>query len=47
MSAVVQPSVTTAVPGPATASALRELNEVYDVRAAQLVVDYERSHGNL
>ncbi|KAJ4313168.1 4-aminobutyrate transaminase [Fusarium piperis] len=46
MPSAIQTSVTTAVPGPATTAGLKDLNKVFDVRAAQLVVDYDKSHGN-
>ena len=47
MTVTLHNSVTTSVPGPATTAALKELNGVFDVRAAQLVVDYDKSFGNL
>lgn len=46
MSSVLQHSVTTEVPGPKSQAALKDLNTVFDSRAAHFVVDYEKSDGN-
>lgn len=40
------PRVLTQVPGPRTISTKEELDPIFDSRAVQLVIDYERSHGN-
>ena len=42
-----QPSIITAVPGPVSTDGLKALDSVFDARAAQLVLDYEKSSGNL
>lgn len=42
----IAPSVSTAVPGPATEQAKSSLDGFFDARAVQLVVDYEKSQGN-
>lgn len=41
------PQVYTSIPGPRTKEAAAALNEVFDTRSVNLVVDYEKSHGNL
>jgi len=50
MSAVPEPafpSVSTTVPGPATLKVKDELDVVIDSRTVQMVIDYEKSSGNL
>lgn len=42
----VAPNVLTQIPGPRTVSMKAELDEIFDSRAVQLVVDYEKSRGN-
>ncbi|KKF96352.1 4-aminobutyrate aminotransferase [Ceratocystis fimbriata CBS 114723] len=43
---VLEPSVSTAVPGPQTQAAIQALGEVFDARAVQIVADYDKSEGN-
>ncbi len=38
--------VTTAWPGPIAAQHMKELNQVQDVRTAQIIIDFEKSAGN-
>lgn len=40
------PQVVTQVPGPRSISTKERLDPVFDARAVQLVVDYEKSQGN-
>lgn len=42
-----RPHIATAVPGPATLGTKSALDGITDARAVQLVVDYEKSTGNL
>ncbi|KIM93411.1 hypothetical protein OIDMADRAFT_173196 [Oidiodendron maius Zn] len=42
----VAPRVLTQVPGPRTLSTKKELDPIFDSRATQLVIDYEKSYGN-
>lgn len=45
MSPVLEPAVTTQVPGPVSQATVKELNDVFDARAVHFVVDYEKSSG--
>lgn len=45
MSAVLEPTVTTPVPGPVSQANADKLNSVFDARAVHFVVDYTRSSG--
>ena len=38
--------VTTSWPGPLAAAAMKELNQVQDVRTAQIIIDFDKSAGN-
>ena len=38
--------VTASWPGPLAAAAMKELNQVQDVRTAQIIVDFDKSAGN-
>jgi 4-aminobutyrate aminotransferase/(S)-3-amino-2-methylpropionate transaminase len=40
------PVVKTDIPGPQSREAIRELDEVFDTRSLNMLVDYEKSHGN-
>lgn len=40
------PAVHTAVPGPRSQELIKDLDEVFDTRALNTLVDYERSVGN-
>ena len=40
------PAVATAIPGPATQSAIAELDSVFDARSLNMMCDYRRSVGN-
>ncbi|OAQ65443.2 aminotransferase class-III [Pochonia chlamydosporia 170] len=46
MSGVLDISVATAVPGPASKQASEQLNTIFDSRAVHFVVDYDKSEGN-
>ncbi|KAL5596959.1 hypothetical protein BROUX41_006368 [Berkeleyomyces rouxiae] len=43
---VLEPSVSTAIPGPQTKAAIEKLGEIFDARAVQIVADYDKSEGN-
>lgn len=45
MSAVLEPSVNTPVPGPVSQSHAEKLHSVFDARAIHFVVDYKKSSG--
>lgn len=45
MSPVLEPSVSTAVPGPVSQAHAEKLNSVFDARAIHFVVDYKKSSG--
>jgi 4-aminobutyrate aminotransferase/(S)-3-amino-2-methylpropionate transaminase len=45
MPALLQSSVTTAVPGPLSQRACEKLDKVFDARAIHFVVDYDKSSG--
>lgn len=45
MSPVIQPSVSTQVPGPVSQATAKKLHEVFDARAISFVVDYKKSEG--
>jgi 4-aminobutyrate aminotransferase/(S)-3-amino-2-methylpropionate transaminase len=40
------PTVNTVIPGPQSKSEIEALNEVFDTRAAHMLVDYSKSRGN-
>lgn len=46
MSGVLDISVATTVPGPASKQASEQLNTIFDSRAVHFVVDYDKSEGN-
>lgn len=46
MSAVLQPKVTTEIPGPRSKAEAEKLGSFFDNRAFYFVADYEKSSGN-
>ena len=45
MSPVLEPTVTTQVPGPVSQATAKELHNVFDARAINFVADYKKSSG--
>lgn len=41
-----QPSIKTEIPGPIALQMRNDLNDVFDTRSLNMLVDYERSYGN-